>query len=197
MTTNKSKESVLFDESTFDHLINCRDIDNLIIKGHLIIEHKIDEFIDNHSIIKTNFQNHKIGFNLKIDIAKVLGLFILSEDLFSALILLNKLRNSIAHNLKPDEELFNNFIQVVDSDSSLIKLYKEFGDVTLTNDSGEQYKVSSNHFRFSLCIANLYGRISEISNFTLKELITLKTRKFRIEKERNRKSAPKAKTKNP
>jgi hypothetical protein len=183
MTTKVSKESVLFDESIFDHLVNCRDIDNLIIKGHLIIEHLIDEFIDNHSILKADFKKYKIGFNLKIELAKVLGLFIVSEDLYSTLILLNKLRNSIAHNLSLNEGIFNNFIRVVDSNSSLSKLYKEFGELTLINDSGNPYKISSNHFRFSLCIAHLYGRISEISNFTLKEFINIKTKKSRIDKD--------------
>jgi len=183
MTTKKSKESILFDERTFDHLVNCRDIDNLIIKGHLIIEHLIDEFIDNHSLLKADFKKYKIGFNLKIEIAKTLGLFIVNEDLYSSLILLNKLRNSIAHNLSLDEGIFNNFIQAVDPNSTLLQLYKKFGEISLTDDSDNQYSVSSNYFRFSLCIAHLYGRISEIGNFTLKELINIKIRKSRIDKD--------------
>jgi hypothetical protein len=185
MPKRESTQSIDFDEKIFDHLINCRDIDNLIIKGHLITEHLIDEFIENHSIARVNFNNHKIGYNLKIEIAKILGLFILNENLYQTLIQLNKLRNSIAHSLNFGDELLNSFFQIADPKSSVLNMYEKFIDLSETHDSDN---ISFVHFRFCVCIASLYGHISEFGNFNLKEIINIKTRKSRIENKKLKKS---------
>jgi hypothetical protein len=78
------------------------DFEILILKAHLIIEHTLDDFINSFAIANIDISNMDFSFTHKIKVAKILGLTIYKSTFENQLILLNKLRNSIAHNLKYD-----------------------------------------------------------------------------------------------
>lgn len=98
-------------ESFLPHLMNCRDTDNLIIKGHILTEHALNFYINMLSEEKINFDKINFTYANKVQIAKILGLYKKFPDLLEELTLLNKLRNSLAHRLKYDEKVLENFLQ--------------------------------------------------------------------------------------
>jgi hypothetical protein len=108
--TKEEKEYPLIDKFLF-HMFDIKDVDYLILKGHILTEHSLHFFIEMTSVEKINFEKVKFSYSNKIEIAKTLGLFINNKKLYSELKLLNKLRNSIAHKLKYDEKLFADFIK--------------------------------------------------------------------------------------
>ena len=91
------------------HLSNCVDIDNLIVKGHILTEHALNFYIEVNSVEKLD-KNSRLTYATKLDMAQVLGLFKTNKELKKDLKLLNRLRNSIAHNLKYDEKIFNDLL---------------------------------------------------------------------------------------
>jgi hypothetical protein len=102
-------------------------LDQLILKGHLIIEKQIDFIIDSltsndFTIAKTNF-----SFRNKIELLKALGIAEYEEDIIEVLVKLNIVRNKIAHSLENDRRHFEDLIRL-----SL----KQFGsDFNFKNDS--------------------------------------------------------------
>jgi hypothetical protein len=105
----EKKENVMVDKFLV-HLLDCNDTDNLIIKGHILTEHALHFFIEMNSIEKLNFKKIKFTYSNKIEIAKILGLYKENPELYNELKLLNRLRNSIAHNLKYDQKTLNDFL---------------------------------------------------------------------------------------
>ena len=67
-----------------------------ILKGHLFIERVLETLISqNISNPSALFSKHRLSFELKIDLARALGL--LTEKYVSAFKALNKIRNNYAH----------------------------------------------------------------------------------------------------
>ena len=108
--SEETKEHILVDKFFF-HMFGIKDLDYLILKGHILTEHSLNFFIEQTSIEKINFEKIKFSYSNKIEIAKTLGLFKSNPKIYEELKLLNKLRNSIAHKLKYDEKLFKDFIR--------------------------------------------------------------------------------------
>jgi len=109
----EKKEHILIDKFFF-HMFGIKDLDYLILKGHILTEHSLHFFIEKTSVEKINFEKIKFSYSNKVEIAKTLGLFKSNPKLYAELKLLNKLRNSIAHKLKYDEKLFADFIKGFD-----------------------------------------------------------------------------------
>jgi hypothetical protein len=111
-------------EIILKYFVGCHDFDNLILKGHLLIEHKMEETINKLSYQKLkNFDN--ISFFTKIQILKIIGIFLVDETIFEdeakaknnlqeKIKILNNLRNSLAHNLNYDKNKLENFINAFD-----------------------------------------------------------------------------------
>jgi len=108
---NKEKKEHILVDKFFFHMFGIKDLDYLILKGHILTEHSLNFFIEKTSIEKINFDKIKFSYSNKIEIAKTLGLFKANPKIYEELKLLNKLRNSIAHKLKYDEKLFSDFIK--------------------------------------------------------------------------------------
>lgn len=105
------KESSPLIEKFLIHLYDCRDTDNLIIKGHILTEYAMNFFIEMSSVEKIDLKEIRFTYSNKIDIVRILGLFKKNEFLYNELKLLNKLRNSIAHRLKYDEKVLSDFLK--------------------------------------------------------------------------------------
>jgi len=92
-------------------MFEIKDLDYLILKGHILTENSLHFFIEMTAVEKINFKKIKLTYSTKIEMAKTLGLFKYNPELYNELKTLNKLRNSIAHNLKYDQKLFTNFLK--------------------------------------------------------------------------------------
>ena len=115
-------------------LDEIKDLQMLILKGHIIVEYSLNKFIDDiadnsFDIFKENFQ-----FSQKVKICKALGLFAPRHRPLEEIILtLNKVRNSIAHYLEFDQDEFK----------KLISLHKNMAkDVRPINESWSDFEVT-------------------------------------------------------
>lgn len=95
-------------------LLNVEDITLLILKGHIITEFCLNALIK-HCVDKTNsFKERDFTFAQKLKLAKMAGL---DNKTANYLNTLNQLRNSIAHSLAYNEDLFNTLAGITGEDS--------------------------------------------------------------------------------
>jgi len=118
-----TQNNALFDKF-LKHLFDCRDTDNLIIKGHILTEYALNFYIEMSSVEKIDLKETRFTYSNKIDIARILGLFKKDIFLYNELKLLNKLRNSIAHKLKYDEKILAEFLKGFDKHKNTLKSEK-------------------------------------------------------------------------
>lgn len=89
-----------YQKLVFENLNKCHDIEMVIVKGHIIIEHHINRFISASIKNPGEYDDTKFIFSQKIQLSFMLGLI---TDLKEELNLINKLRNEIAHKLSYNE----------------------------------------------------------------------------------------------
>jgi hypothetical protein len=143
-------------------LLNCRDIDNLIIKGHILTEYSLNLYIDSKSIEKMD-KGSKLTYSNKVEIAQILGLFKNNAELKRELKLLNKLRNSIAHDLNYDKDAFKQFLIGYNKIKNKIgkgqfASLKDDEIISFMRDE-EEFKLSGRHIKFAVLISFLCGSI--------------------------------------
>lgn len=153
-----------------DHLLDCKDTDNLILKGHILTEIALQHYINEYAKEKVNFKKIQFTFSNKLEIAKILGLFQNGNaQLYRLLKLLNALRNSIAHNVEYDLKILNNFFA-----ESYIQSIKANNNVEIMNPQDKIEYILSNtdkatidgaHFRLILNISIMCSKIYKISGF--------------------------------
>lgn len=96
------------------HLPLDKNLDILILKGHLLIEWYINQFISKISLSNLETSSMNLTFRNKIDILDILGFFpVGNEKLRNSLLLLNKIRNQLAHRLKYEKDLVDKLINLV------------------------------------------------------------------------------------
>lgn len=96
-----------YSELVYENLKKCTDIDFTIVKGHILIEHHINRFILASIKNQIFFKDNAFTFSQKLKLSLMLGFVdIIEEDL----ILINKLRNEIAHKLTYSEGLLDTLL---------------------------------------------------------------------------------------
>lgn len=152
------KENPLIDKF-FIHLYDCRDIDNLIIKGHILTEHALHFFIEMNAVEKIDFKKIKFTYSNKIEIAKLFGLYKKEPKLYNELRQLNKLRNSIAHRLKYDEKLLSEFLKGFESRKQSFNHKKmnnlELGKEVFYEMGDEKITVDGSHLMLMFYISSI------------------------------------------
>lgn len=151
-----------------NHLLDCKDMDNLILKGHLMTERALQYYINVKAIKKVNFKKVRFTYLNKLEVAKLLGLFENEEtNLYTLLKLLNGLRNSIAHNVGFDAEILKKFFK----QSYIQSITGKDGLEIMNPEDKIEYKLSKiertiitgSHFRLLLSISIICSRIYKIS----------------------------------
>ncbi|SHK63647.1 hypothetical protein SAMN04488007_3467 [Maribacter aquivivus] len=104
-----------FEKLTLSHFKNIYDLELLILKGHIITEFTINCYLENLSNnFEANFFKERYSHSLKIGMIEHFGKFGgKSLALVKSLKLLNKIRNGIAHTLKVNEQLIQEYINSV------------------------------------------------------------------------------------
>jgi len=82
-------------------------LESIIIRGHILIEHELNCAIEKCILYKNEFKADKFSFSQKILIANMLGI---TKHFKDEIILINKLRNQIAHSLSYDSQLVDSII---------------------------------------------------------------------------------------
>lgn len=92
-------------DDTFDffneHLSKCLDTEMTVIKGQILVEYELNRFILVASKKKDVYNDSQFTFFQKCKIASILGL---PELLTEEMLLLNNIRNQIAHKLSYKKE---------------------------------------------------------------------------------------------
>jgi DNA-binding transcriptional MerR regulator len=113
-----------YQKLVFENLDKCQDIDLLIIKGQIIIEHHLNRFIVASVKNPKEYNDTKFSFAQKIQLSKMLGL---SIEVIEELTIINKLRNQIAHRLAYNENQLDILIsRIANYYPSLIKNKSKF-----------------------------------------------------------------------
>jgi len=143
-------------------------MDNLILKGHILTERALQYFINENAVKKVDFNKVNLTYSNKIEISKLLGLFENGNNqLYELLKLLNRIRNSIAHNIDYDEDLINKFLE-----KSYIQSFTKDGGIEIMNPEDkieyvlsktEKTTISGTHFRMLINISMICSRIYKIS----------------------------------
>lgn len=179
MTLYESKRKKYLIELDMDFFLqsinHCLDIDNRILKGHLVIENSINNFINKQSLAKIDISQSRFSFIDKIEISKILGLFKYNKRLYDTLFALNRLRNSIAHNLVFDKDKLRDFLNTTDPSSNhRTSILKKMGSsLNLLKD--DEFK--RDLITITICFTIIYVKIAEASARIYKKNHPLKTPK--------------------
>lgn len=116
-----------FDEFSYNELKDIENIDLIILKGHIIIEHLLNCYLESISQVdNTDFSKENFSFGEKVKIAKHFGQLGSKDDnLINGLFLLNKLRNSIAHSLTINKTYLNDFFSELAKKNPSINRYPD------------------------------------------------------------------------
>lgn len=160
--TQKQESNPLIDKF-LKHLYDCRDTNNLIIKGHILTEYAMNYFIEMNSKEKISLKELRFTYSNKIDIVRILGLFKDNEFLYNELKLLNKLRNSIAHKLKYDEKTLEEFLKGFEKHKNFFKSEKldrlEKNDEIFYELGDEKITVKGSHMLFMFYVSIICMKI--------------------------------------
>ena len=163
-------ESLEFHSKHFNHLST---IESLIIRGHILIEHDLNEAIKKCVLYKEKYKADKFSFSQKIAIGSMLGI---TQYIEQEVQLINKLRNQIAHSLTYEKDLLKILFSKVDKMDKLFHL---------KNDDNEKTKRS---------ISWICGMIT-ISPYTLQEIQYLTIKKNKLQASINKLKTIKEKNK--
>ncbi|MBS1600607.1 MAG: hypothetical protein JST75_20450 [Bacteroidetes bacterium] len=96
-----------FRDFIIKQLEGIENVELFILKGHILIEYALNKYIDSFSQHDESFEDARFGFASKIQICKILGLFFgnVNDNLERQLLIINKIRNQIAHTLDFEERL--------------------------------------------------------------------------------------------
>ncbi len=84
------------------HLHEMDAVMNVLLKGHLIIEHALDNIIDMFFFHAEHIQNRNLTFSNKLAIVRALALDKNRDDTWTMIEQINSLRNAVAHKLVID-----------------------------------------------------------------------------------------------
>ncbi len=90
-----------------------RDVDLLILKGHLLVERFLTSLIESYCFKPEFLEDAKLSFFNKVKLARCLVMHPMPDDsIWDNIEYLNKLRNEIVHKWKPEkrEKLIRNFL---------------------------------------------------------------------------------------
>jgi hypothetical protein len=168
----KIESEKFFVDKFLNHLYDCRDTDNLILKGHILTEYYLQHSINQLAVEKLNFDKVRFTFSNKIEIAKLVGVFTREIDLYAELRLLNKLRNSIAHNLGYDKSILNDFLSRFEQHKSVYGNEKannlQIGREIFINIKGEQITFDGSHMMLMLYMSSICTRLYFSNKLTKK-----------------------------
>lgn len=109
----KENETLEFKELAEIHAKNFKhltEIESVIIRGHILLEHALNNAIAQSILHKDEYQVDRFTFSQKVIIGYMLGMGITFKKEITAI---NKLRNQIAHSLKHEEKYIDIIISEI------------------------------------------------------------------------------------
>src|SRR5580700_8136058 len=115
-----------FSKLLLEQVKGATHVDLLIIKGHILVEYVMNKFIDTFSKHNQAAQDIRFTFYQKIHVCKILGLFYSNESdrLEQQVLILNKLRNEIAHKLSFKRSLLEDLFRHYPDEENVLERFK-------------------------------------------------------------------------
>ena len=79
------------------------DVSLVVLKGHLIIEEMLLAIVENHCATPSKLEHAKLSFSQLLHVTQALVRQPAHDELWSAIAQLNRIRNSLVHNLEPEK----------------------------------------------------------------------------------------------
>ena len=92
-------------ELSLKHFPVSDDFITVVVKGHLLLEQYLTALIGHYCVFPERLVEARLSFFQKLQLAKALPFFPISDHIWEALELLNKIRNDVAHNLDKSSKL--------------------------------------------------------------------------------------------
>jgi hypothetical protein len=86
-----------------EHFQQVDAVAQVVLKGHLLIEEALDKIIGKFLFHPEHFEEASLRFPQKIDLARSMSLDEHNNEMWQLAILINTLRNELAHSLKSDK----------------------------------------------------------------------------------------------
>ena len=102
-----------------EYLQNINDIELLILKGHNLVEHSINRYIQDVVQRPDEYYKLNLTFAEKVGIMKFMTSIHLT--IFEHLTLLNKVRNELSHNLHPNKKNVDAFLLQMSYADKMVK----------------------------------------------------------------------------
>ena len=84
-----------------EHFPATEDLALIILKGHLLIEQQITALISHYCHSPTHVPDIRLSFSQKVSLSRALLTVSLPEYFWKVVDIINRLRNDLAHSLKP------------------------------------------------------------------------------------------------
>lgn len=88
------------------------NIEYAILKGHLIVEHALVQFLRVYSAVHTEPQDIRLSFAQKLEVAVLLGFGMRDPVLLPTVEALNRVRNQVAHSFGLDKAVLDEMLRV-------------------------------------------------------------------------------------
>ena len=91
---------------------STRNLEYAVLKGHLIVEHVVTQYIRCNSRVVVGLDDIRLSFSQKLDIAYLMGLGVDDPVLLPGIQLLNKARNQVAHSFCLNRDIVDELIRI-------------------------------------------------------------------------------------
>lgn len=146
-------------------LWSCKDFELLIIRCQILIEQQLVEFINAKTVAKSS---HDFSFAQKIEISRMLGLFLNDKPMSDDLKTLKDIRNDLAHGLTYNSNHVATYIGNMRLDKNLeigIDLIFDKGQMArITYPDGSVSRVSQDFFLFAAKSVRIINNINIKAN---------------------------------
>jgi hypothetical protein len=92
-------------ELSLRHFPESDDFITVVVKGHLLLEQYLTALIGHYCVFPERLVEARLSFLQKLRLTKALLFLPVSDHIWEALELLNKIRNDVAHNLDKSSKL--------------------------------------------------------------------------------------------
>lgn len=116
-------EAIVADlESTYTRFPRTTSLEYAVLKGHLILEHAVMQYIRYHARLALDIEDLRFTFAQKVDIACLMGFGLVSPTLLATIKLFNKARNEVAHTFSLSRETVDELIRFNSDEEPVVPL---------------------------------------------------------------------------
>lgn len=91
---------------------NTQNLEYAVLKGHILIEHAISQFIRSRSRVSIVIESIRFTFSQKLEVSYLMGLGVNDPAFLPCIELINKARNQVAHTFLLDRKIIDEMVKI-------------------------------------------------------------------------------------